>query len=548
MGYPQGLEHLVVVTLENRSFDHVLGALGNDPEWVRRHPGARVASLDVPYTNADLTGHLHRTGAFPDAHARRHVWHPDAPHGSEPVRLQMSRSRPDTPASEMGGFVEAFQRAHPGVADPGDIMMHFTRSQVPISYHFADHFAVCDHWFSPVAGDTFPNRMYALAGDSGGIETTGFNWKFLTGAALTTVFEEMQRFGDSWAMYSGVLPMGLALPGVRRLCGYTHGSPTGGSRWMSQFAIDAANDQLPKLSWLEPTYYWHANGAARKLPSDPTFPDPCCDHPPADIASGQRFLRWVYNVLCRNPHIWEKTALVITYDEHGGFFDHVPPPEIHQVERNVRIDGRFSDSFVRRGPRVPAFIIAPWVRSGVISDRLDHCSILKFICEWCGIPPWTDRISSPRISSLAVAFEGKILVQVPPPPPAAPDIAMPSPQGPVPVEPDLGPWLEQIHGQLKRSGSIAVESPVGLVASTIGDHEDVLSRVALENEIHTIHVVVPDIDVRVAELVLAGGSVVGDYQVDGQRVVVVGREDQTRSVLWSAQPHLQSVEDVGART
>jgi phospholipase C len=528
MGYPQALEHLIVVSLENRSFDQLLGALGSDAAWLATHPGERINGVGAGYENVDQAGAIHRTNPFPSPHARKHVWTPDAPHGADMVRLQIITPQPNNPGSEMGGFVQAFERRHPGVANPGDIMLHYTRGDVPIAYHFADHFAVCDNWFAAVAGDTFPNRMYAIAGDCGGIETTDFNFRFLHEGKLTTVFEEMSRFGDSWAMYSGVLPMGLALPRVRRLCKYTHGAPAGRSRWLSQFAIDVANDKLPKLSWLEPTYYWHANGLPGHLPCDPTFGEPNCDHPPSDIARGQQLLRWIYDVLRTHSEVWRKAALVVTYDEHGGFFDHVPPPQIHdEVERNRRLDGGFTDRFTRRGPRVPAFIAAPWVRSRVIHDRFDHCSILKFVCEWCGIPPWTERIASPRISSLDVAFEATVQVTVPPPPPEAPPAAAQPADGPPPVEPDLGAWLPRIHAVMKKP----TEDRQPLVLDA-----EVFSIVAAGTGVHTVHIATPDVDGRAATVMAEGAVIESDSVVDGQRVVALRKPDQTRVVIWAAQP------------
>jgi hypothetical protein len=547
MPIPSGLEHLIVLTLENRSFDHVLGALGHDAQWRRNHPNERVEGLDPakPFENLALDGKtIHKTKPFEATHPRRYRWAHDPPHGADLVNRQIAKPRPGDPRSEMGGFVEAFERKHKNVPERGDILRYYRREDLPVTYHLADHFVVCDHWYSPIAGDTFPNRLYALCGDSGGIESTDFDWDLVVGAKCTSVFEQMENFKDSRAMYSGVLSMGMALPKVRSLIRYTHGRPDSKSRWLSQLAVDIANDALPRLSWVEPTYAWRT-GKLKLLPTDPRFREPCCDHPPADVAEGQALIHWIYEVLRSNEKVWQKSALVITYDEHGGFFDHVAPPEIHEVERNKDVHNRPTDRFTRRGPRVPAFVVSPWVKPRVVHDRMDHCSILKFLCEWLGIPKWTDRIASPRIASLDVVFESKLDKRPPkpcplPPPPTPKPRSTPADAEP---EPDLGPWLSAINDAIERPGQAGF-SDARLARELLprtrtrgGDDANapppptVLGTVATpDGTPRAAHVEVDDIDATLATV--PDYKTVGKAVIDGRRTVSAIDQFEHRLVLW----------------
>src|SRR5262249_54219718 len=150
-------------------------------------------------------------------------------------------------------------------------------------------------------------------------------------------------------------------------------------RWHSLSRFRELVPHLPKLTWIDPTYYWldATEGLPRRFVHvDDEFALPNDDHPPSHIECGQQLIRYVYESLIAHPDVWAGTVLIITYDEHGGFFDHVAPPPIAREELGA-------DGFSQRGPRVPALIVSPFTeRGGVCSKVLDHCSILKFLCDW----------------------------------------------------------------------------------------------------------------------------------------------------------------------
>jgi phospholipase C len=177
--------------------------------------------------------------------------------------------------------------------------------------------------------------------------------------------------------------------------------------------------KLPRLSWIDPVYSW-----ANTWVLNPFFPEPNDDHPPSDVLRGQELMQYIYNALTAVPEVWEKTVFIVSYDEHGGFYDHVLPPILHEDER-VPSDQEFS----RRGPRVPAMIISPYAEKGAVRGHMpeeiyDHCSILKFLCDWLGIPPFTARIRSRHVRSVADLLTDQKRTAIPVAPPL-PDLKRP---------------------------------------------------------------------------------------------------------------------------
>jgi hypothetical protein len=159
---------------------------------------------------------------------------------------------------------------------------------------------------------------------------------------------------------------------------------------------DGELTSFPNLVWLEPSYSWTEFAA-----TDPFYAEPNCDHPPADVMRGQALLQYVYDAL-RKSKLWERSALVVFYDEHGGFYDHVEPPPC--------IPDR--DGFCTRGPRVPALVVSPYVQPGSIAalpegQVFDHCSVIKFLCERFDIEPWTTRLRDPSTASLGLFFSNE---------------------------------------------------------------------------------------------------------------------------------------------
>lgn len=401
--FRQRIRYVVVVMMENRSFDHMLGALSLDEgrsdidglQAGMSNPGVPPSEEDVP---------VHRMIDRP-YRQRAYVYPKGPPHHWRDVAQQI--------AGGMSGFV----RTHALKYDdpyPESVMGYLTRGEVPIIHFLADEFLVCDRWFSAVPADTFPNRWYGVAGHCGGVKDTNpVRHAFTNTGALTldTIFHHMPT--ENWAVFCDTLTM---LHAVRW--------PTEGHRPMRrtirEFEDRCRQGRLPAVSWVAPRFYWSDRSVLNAI-----FPGTANDdHPPSNIAAGQMFLRRIYEAVSQ-PAVWGETLLIITYDEHGGFYDHVVPPALEPDE--------IIDDFTMRGPRVPALMISPYThRSQVGADNrvfhgtMDHCSVLKLLCPWFGVPPLTARVASDRIASILEAIpEPTGSVSVPPPQAPQGDLSMP---------------------------------------------------------------------------------------------------------------------------
>ena len=361
------IQHIVVLMMENRSFDHMLGYLGLSGEGVEGLQNARP--------NEDADGNSYAVHEFAEEETAFHL--PDNPfdktldpcHGPDCVAEQMANGA-------MSGFVKNFvEQKKPPAEFYGLPMGYFTEKHVPVYDHLARAYAVCDRWHSSIPGDTWPNRLYSLAGERSEpvahkLSTFGdiVGTKLFDKIKNTPIFE-VEAFtrrlrNEQWRWYShdpGTLrvvhvgrgnfayfdkrEIGFALSEVEALF-------VGGS-----FLEDVANGDLREVSWIDPNFVDLRVG-------DQSSND---DHPPSDITDGQLLVLTLYATLLRYAD-WDDTLLVITYDEHGGFYDHVAPPAVD--------DG---SGFATYGVRVPAIAIGPRVQSGPCHELFDHTSLIKTI-------------------------------------------------------------------------------------------------------------------------------------------------------------------------
>lgn len=414
------IEHVIVLMLENRSFDHVLGSLS------LREGRTDIDGLteEAQHGNFDDKNHFHEVHPLAanvryGKRARRFA--PDPPHNAFAVRDQIGR--------HMDGFVRSFQREHPKDRYPQSVLGYLTRAEQPVTYALADHFVVCDRWFSPVPANTIPNRMYSVAGHSMGLTSNPKGTSFFGVEGLDTIFDHLPRHdgltaGHGWRLYAqalSVLHM-FKFPGTE----LQHQEGIG------TFVQHVREDRLPRLSWLEPRYSWAF-----------VLGETNDDHPPSDVLAGQRLIRTVVQALFDNPKVWAKSLFILTYDEHGGFYDHVKPPKITPDERPAQV--RFQDGFKYRGPRVPAILVSPFTQTRrVYHETMDHCSILKFLEGWLGVSMDQNRVRSSQIKSVADAIPDVLpassgpprLPELPAGPPRAAGRASRSSPAPVPA---LGP-------------------------------------------------------------------------------------------------------------
>jgi phospholipase C len=336
---PGVIEHVVLVMMENRTFDHMLGSLSLE-EGREEVNGLREGMTNPHPDGGDVAVRRMR----PEENCL-----PDPPHSWSTSHAQFADG-------EMSGFVSTYLDRFPSV-DPSLCMAWLGRDDLPVMYALSDAYATCAAWFSSVMSSTWPNRLYAVAADSAGMRTNDFPPESSLDFPIETIFERLESAGVSWGAYPSVVSMlSLFFANLRN---------REEVQTLEDFFEACENGTLPALSWVEPAY-----GLAD-------------DHPPAHSMLGQVFLGSVHNALAQSP-LWDKTLLVIYYDEHGGFFDHEPPPTVP--------DDRPEEGLDQLGMRVPALVCGPWVRRGFVSDeRFEHCSALAEVERLFGVEPLTTR-------------------------------------------------------------------------------------------------------------------------------------------------------------
>ena len=354
------IETIVIVIMENRSFDHLLGYLSlpttpspmsveglrADPNWITAHANQNAGET---YACQSLAADVQTIS--------------DPAHDQRSIHLQITAPPVDPTLPGMGGFVQSYVSfSNPRPTDPGLIMGYYDQSAVPVFDFFARNYVVCDHWFSALPLGTQANRLMAMAGESQVLDNASV---FLPDQYL--VYDWLTDHKVSWCAYQrgGFFPFFSLMPDWLPEIGASLTlSALGGRgrfRRYSQFAAEwIAQDAMPNAIFIEPEY----TDGPHSTPND--------DHSPTGIAPGQAFLADIYQTLISNPDRWAKTLMVVTYDEHGGFFDHVPPLEIP-----TQILGQH---IATTGVRVPAFVISPQVAAGeVFNGSLDHTSILQLL-------------------------------------------------------------------------------------------------------------------------------------------------------------------------
>jgi phospholipase C len=335
------IDHIVVLMMENRSFDHMLGFLTIE-----------LNRTDIDGLTPDMQN-SYRGESYPvhPAQSTRLVKAQDPCHSGWCVDEQL--------ANNSGGFVSNYVKTRQGqlVGNPGVVMAYHTAEQLPVYAYLADQFAICDHWFCSVPGATMPNRCYAVAGTSGGLRD---NHKPPRPYYLSSFVRHLQP--QQWRWYShDYVPMLWMIDPQYGLSGeaepaYFDRRDLFGHR---SFLQRVAADDLPAVSWIDPNFYDLTFGPAGS--ND--------DHPPSDLRAGQKLVLQLFDALARSQ-LWEKTLLIVTYDEHGGFFDHVQPPPADDDLPTMR----------RYGPRVPALVISAWTAPQAVSHTVfDHTSIIKTI-------------------------------------------------------------------------------------------------------------------------------------------------------------------------
>lgn len=354
------IRHVVLLMLENRSFDQMLGLLqGQLPlDGVPPGPPTRSNTHD---------GHRYdqRVGAV------RKV-DPDPPHEFRYVKEALGNGN--------AGFVASYARKHPGssVAQRQQVMSCYAPDELLSLHTLARSFVVCDAWHCSVPGPTWPNRLFAMSGTSlGRLDMpAGLFQPNLHRYRQPSVFRRLAEANRRYRIYFGDFPLALLLEDQRRPRAGTHYARLG------DFAKHAKKPEpeFPEFVFIEPDYLW---------------PGANDDHPPHDVQRGQSLMADVYDAIRANPALWESTLLVVTYDEHGGFYDHVVPAAGDTIAPDAS-PGEHDFGFDQLGVRVPAVLVSPWLDPGVLHDRFGHTSLLRMLQDLWGIGDLGKRAADAR--------------------------------------------------------------------------------------------------------------------------------------------------------
>jgi phospholipase C len=356
------IKMVVVVMMENLSFDHLLGYLNLEPYNWNNVDGLNRSPAWLDKVASIYNGAKYRPFLLNDPYD---VIDADPPHERDPIAVQMGT--PVGGVFPMDGFVTNYATAKGAKPVSRDsqppVMGYFGAEQAPVTDFFAQNFAICDHWFSCLPAGTQPNRLMAMSG----FTNIDVNQVPLPGQDL--VYDWLTRNGIRWRVYHEEMPFFAMMPNwIPDILTEQHFRPFG--RLLSDVENEPP-DEAPQVMFIEPAY---TDAPHIGLCSD--------DHAPSTIKGGQAFLLEVYRCMTQYPDMWKGVVMIITYDEHGGFFDHVSPPFLRT---DPPAGAHYNRPFETLGVRVPAFVVSPFVKPRtVFNRRLDHTSILKFIGQKFG--------------------------------------------------------------------------------------------------------------------------------------------------------------------
>jgi phospholipase C len=391
------IRHIIVVMLENRSLDDICGWLykpGTTPQPSQFLPQSSSQQYDGlkssyfnPVSPLYFTGQSTETYPVFDQATATNEPDPDPEETFDNVTYQLFG--PEAPSHNPKwpnlGFVINYAKVT-GTNIPVEIMEPFSTAQLPVISALAVNFAVSDRYFCSVPSQTWPNRAFFHAGTSNGNVNNGtipnpFDWD------VRNIFNVLEDMGADWRVYSdaGIVPAltWLMFPNLWIHTDHFHDFDT--------FKQDCASDNLAQYTFLEPSF----------------LIDPNDEHPPHDVIAGEQFLFDIWQAVSQSP-AWPETLLMITYDEHGGTYDHVQPPFGAACPDAKSNPGKEGFTFDRFGVRVPTVLVSPWIQAGTafrspIATPYDHTSMLATLRDWLPIPA-DKMLTSARIAA-APSFE-----------------------------------------------------------------------------------------------------------------------------------------------
>jgi phospholipase C len=382
----EGITTYVFLMLENRSYDHVFGARS----WKEGKPGDGLTDASSQPDLNDMPVAPYQ----PTNLAQQMCVSNDPPHSWSPSRQQFNSGAND-------GFVKVHQAKYSGAIEP---MQYLTRKEQPVSWALADAYTSCDKWHCSLMCGTLPNRFYWHAGTSAGYRTNDVATNTDRPLDVDTVYHRLRDKGIDWRYYFGNLPVisvaNARLTPARQFSNeYLQASVRnfGDSEYAEgQFFRDAMQGTLPPVTYIDPAFYVND------------------DHPPTHPILAQALIASIYTALANSPQ-WKNCLFVVTYDEHGGFYDHVAPPNLPASADDtatrfpVDEDGRTTsgdNEFTQLGFRVPALVVGPYVKQGYVSSvHYDHTSALKHLQNVFDLDPLTARVDAANDLSDCIDLE-----------------------------------------------------------------------------------------------------------------------------------------------
>jgi len=397
------IQQVVIVMMENRSFDHMLGYLSL--------PGFGHPRFDEIEGVAQAMEFYNGQQFFPKT-LQSPSLSPDPPHERSDIAVQLAKNAAG--GYDMNGFVSSYlqwlmDNRYVGAdmnwlvtnnasqpVRPDGVMEYCTGPQVPTTDFLAKNFTICDRSFASIPASTLPNRLFAMSGHAlrdvtpDGYLADANNFLFLGPDDL--LYQWLTKWSIPWHVYHQGSPFFRACESLKGLI-----SNPNLFKDLTALADDAANDMLTGVTFVEPLYqddlYLNHQQATD-------------DHPPASIWGGEGFLKKVYDAVSHSPS-WANTVMIVTYDEHGAFFDHVPPLSIPAPTPT----GANYQPFATSGLRVPTIVVSPFVGAGGVSHvTLDHTSTLRFLAELYAHEPYNDLVAARNgVVSLSEVFDDALL-------------------------------------------------------------------------------------------------------------------------------------------
>src|SRR5579862_4162450 len=340
------LKHIVVLMMENRSFDHMVGALN------AQNP--QIDGVNGTLTNPDNTGASVPVQPLADFQGQLD---PDPDHAFAAVDTQIfNGSTAPVRQPAMQGFINSYFQQRRDTNHSHKIMYYFTPDKLPVLTTLATEFALFNRWYASIPGPTICNRAFAHYGTSFGRVTMD---PFYPNTVYKSIYQRLQAGGRTAKIYyydqaSSTMEVVNLLQDQPQFFGL-----------YQQFLDDCKKGVLPDYSFIEPNFSDHDGDNGEELASD--------QHPDHNVQQGEIFIASIYNAIRQNPALWESTALLVVYDEHGGIYDHVPPPDCvpdgFVAQPKDTGTGR-PFAFDRLGVRVPAVLISPWVPPGTVVSPL----------------------------------------------------------------------------------------------------------------------------------------------------------------------------------